>query len=63
MNLKNFLKLIDDKIKNNYYIKVRTWDLYNGFRNWNIDDKEIQKAKVMNLSYSNNEFWIDAKIL
>lgn len=72
MNVKNYLKLHDLKSfnemetsKGGLTIIIRTWDLYNGFRNWHLDDKKIQKAKVTNVVYykKNNEIEIQAKFI
>jgi hypothetical protein len=69
MNVKNYLKLHDIKSfqdgkneKGGLTIIIRTWDIFNGFRNWHIEDKEIQTAKVSNVVYykQNNEIEIQA---
>ncbi len=64
MNVKNYLKLFDLEIFEDFSIKVRTWDMFNGFRCWNHDDLEIQKAKVQNVVVykKNNVIEIQAKI-
>lgn len=65
MNVKNYMKLFDKKILKDFSIKVKTWDYLNGFRNWNHDDPEIQKAKVINVVVYKryDEIEIQAKII
>ena len=50
MTVKNFIKVLDYDIQNNSAIHCRSWDRLNGFRNWNGSDKEIQSAKIMNVT-------------
>lgn len=63
MNVKNYLKIFDLKTLKDFSIKVKTWDIYNGFRCWNHDDIEIQKAKVINVVIYNrlNEIELQVK--
>ena len=64
MIVKNFVKILDDKIKKESYIKIKTWNIMSGFQTWNIDDKEIQHAKVQNFVYYEQckEFEIQAQL-
>ncbi len=64
MTVKNLIKKMDLNIFENFSVKVLTWDLYNGFRNWNFDDLEIQAAKVENIKIYQvlKEIWIDATL-
>ena len=49
MTVKNYCKLIDLDNKVNNLIKVVTWNSFNGFEFWDINDKEIQSAAVQNV--------------
>jgi len=49
MTVKNYCKLIDLDNKVNNLIKVVTWNSFNGFEFWDINDKEIQNAVVQNV--------------
>lgn len=64
MTVKNLIKKFDMDTFENFSVKVNTWDLYNGFRNWNYTDLEIQSAKVENIKIYQvlKEIWIDATL-
>ena len=55
MNVKNYFKVLDKETIISSYIKLRSWDRMNGFRYWNYDDFDIQKAKVMNVEITKGD--------
>ena len=65
MNVKNYLKLLDFEVFDDFSIKVKTWDIYKGFTNYNHNNKECQNFKVVNVVIRNkyNEIEIQAKQL
>ena len=64
MIVKNLLKTFDNSTFERFSVKIKTWDLYNGFRSWDYNDLEIQNAKVQNIVIYNQyqEIEIQAQI-
>ena len=58
--LKTFISVTQKAECQNIYI--RSWDLYNGFRQWKETDKEIQNALVTNIVYMGGHIHVDIDI-